>query len=94
FIVCNGQLFTPDLSRCGVAGMMREKIMLIAQHLNIPLTVSQISAAALDQADEILLCNALNGIWPVRQVGERQIDAPGPFTQRLAEQLQHPAWYR
>lgn len=59
-------LVTPDLSLCGVAGVMRERIMQLAPSLGYEVNTIKISFTQLKQADEVLICNSLYGAWPVR----------------------------
>lgn len=68
FLVRDGELITPDLSTCGVAGVMRELVRETASKLGIPLAVRDIPALELHQADALFLTNSLIGIWPVRQL--------------------------
>jgi len=65
FLVKNGELFTPELSNCGVAGIMRTFIIEIAQQQGVEIHCEKISVKQLMQADEIFLSNSINGIWPV-----------------------------
>lgn len=66
----DGQWYTPDLTRAGVAGVMR------AYLLQTLANVQQVSVPfeELAQAEEVFICNAMIGIWPVSElhVGERQ----------------------
>lgn len=82
FIFSNGQLLTPDLSRCGVAGVMRAELLAQAQRLAIPCVVGDISMAELLSADEVFVCNSVYGIWPVLQLLETRWLA-GPLTRKL-----------
>jgi len=82
FIVRNGQLRTPRIDRCGVAGVMRRVVMREAARAGIDVRECTIRAAELEQAEEVFLTNARIGIWPVRVLGERTL-APGPLTRRL-----------
>jgi len=65
FMVKDGQLFTPDLSRCGVAGVMRLLLLELAEQANIPFAICDIERGQLQYADEVFICNSLYGIWPV-----------------------------
>jgi 4-amino-4-deoxychorismate lyase len=67
FMVKNDALVTPDLGRCGVAGVQRERIMDLAEHQGIPVKVQPIPLSSLFDAQEILLCNSLIGVWQVRE---------------------------
>lgn len=90
FWVKNGVIYTPALDQCGVAGMMRGKIMqLIDRHQANNCVVMKDWETLLD-ADEIFLCNSLMGIWPVRQLEQRQWFSPGEVTRSLQARLAHP----
>lgn len=71
FLVSSGQLLTPGLQRCGIAGVMREAILEQAKCMDIQCAVRDISYAELLAADEVFLCNSLYGIWPVRELDGR-----------------------
>lgn len=66
FIVKEGELYTPLLHECGVAGVMRRVIMdniAVSQKCavhEVPLTKNDLLLA-----DEIFLSNSVGGIWPV-----------------------------
>lgn len=82
FLVRNGLLLTSDLSRCGVAGVMRAELLAQAKALGIPVVVADISVEQLRQADEVFVCNSVYGIWPVR--GCAAMSWPvGPLTRKL-----------
>ena len=82
FIVRDGVLLTADLSRCGVAGVMRAALLAEAGRLGIPCHVTDISLAQLQQADELFLCNSVYGIWPVRAFADLSWPV-GPLTRKL-----------
>lgn len=82
FLVRDGVLLTADLSRCGVAGVMRAELLQQAAAQGIALQVRDISRDELLAADEVFLCNSLYGIWPVRELQGH--DWPvGPLTRKL-----------
>jgi len=74
FAVKNNQLYTPDLSTAGVAGIMRRAIIeKLAPELGIVCRIVDMELDFLQAADEIFLCNSVYGIWPVNQlVDDRQ----------------------
>lgn len=72
FLVKDGTLFTPDLSRCGVAGVQRERILELAAREGIAARVQALSLAQLHEAEEVMLCNSVIGLWQVRQFQDRQ----------------------
>lgn len=90
FWVAGGQLRTPALERCGVAGVVRDKVIAAAAQLRLPLRVAPGSWQELDEADEAFLTNSVIGIWPLASLGDRRWPAPGPVTRQLMEQLRHP----
>ncbi len=65
FIVEDGTFLTPDLSRCGVAGVTRDLVMASAAHHGFRCRSETISRDRLQAADEVLLVNSLIGVWPV-----------------------------
>ena len=86
FMIMNGRLVTPELSRCGVAGVMRSVVMDLAGQLGLPVRTVNVAADELAQADEVFLTNSLIGIWPVRQIDTRDY-AIGPVTRQLQTAL-------
>ena len=88
FVVQAGRLRTPGLSRCGVAGVMRARVLDEAVALGIAAEEGRIGVDDLDAADELFLTNSVIGVWPVRRFAERDFAAPGPLTTRLAERLE------
>ena len=76
FLVQDGALTTPDLSRCGVAGVMRQVVLDQAPRLGIPAAVAEVGLEQVRQAEGLLLCNSIIGIWPVRTFEERQYPVP------------------
>lgn len=61
-------LVTPDLTKCGVAGITRQQILDLAPRLGLNANVAQLSLEKLLQADEVIICNSLYGAWQVRSV--------------------------
>jgi len=58
-------LHTPELSCCGVAGVQRERILEYAAQLGVAVRVGKLTLAMLMEAEEIMLCNSVIGVWPV-----------------------------
>ncbi len=69
FAVSGGTLVTPDLSRSGVAGVMRAEVMAVARRLGLRCQEVRITAAELEGMDEIFLTNSIIGVWPVIALG-------------------------
>jgi 4-amino-4-deoxychorismate lyase len=79
FVVKDGEVTTPDLTRCGVGGVMRGLLLESARIAD--LTLSEVRGA-----DELFLTNSLIGLWPVRQFDGKAYEI-GPVTQRWAAAL-------
>lgn len=90
FWVAGEVLHTPRIERCGVAGVMRRRILRLAAELGIPVQEVEASADALWSVEEGFICNALIGLWPLRRVEHRDWRSPGAVTQALALALAHP----
>lgn len=86
FALLNGVLVTPDLSRCGVAGVLRDWVIEWAQRNSMTVQVRDLSWAELQTADLIFLTNSVFGIWPVRQLA-RRIWTDFTLTQRMCGAL-------
>lgn len=88
FIVRDGELLTPSLDRCGVAGVTRDRIIDAAAREGMPCHTTELSWDAVLAAEEVLLVNSLAGIWPVCAIeGYTRARAPGPVTRRLQDAL-------
>jgi 4-amino-4-deoxychorismate lyase len=72
FFVVNDALITPDLSRCGVNGIMREQIIDIAQNNNIKVEIRNITRDELLASRELFVSNSVIGACNVKQL-EQQI---------------------
>ncbi|HSN40283.1 MAG TPA: aminodeoxychorismate lyase [Burkholderiales bacterium] len=86
FIVERGALATPDLTRCGVAGVTRERVMESAARRGIACEATHIQYKRLLEAEEVLLVNSLIGVWQVRELDGRTW-AQGGFAARMRQWL-------
>ena len=75
FMVFQGNLVTPDLSRCGVAGVQRDRVMVWAKQHKVPLQVRNIGLDEVFRADELFLVNSVFGLWPIRHFEHRSLSA-------------------
>ena len=82
FLVRDGRLSTPALTRCGVEGTCRDWVLQ-----QTAVGVQDIDREAVLGADELFLSSSLRGILPVARLDGHQY-APGPMTR----QLQHALW--
>lgn len=65
FVVRDGALLTPDISDCGVAGVMREIVLHTASGLGLGVTIGDFTLDDFARAEECFLTNAVRGIRPV-----------------------------
>ncbi|WP_455234033.1 aminodeoxychorismate lyase [Thiogranum longum] len=72
FLIKDDALMTPDLSSCGVAGVLRSVILDRAKSLGMATEVAALTLDDVKTAQEVFLCNSVIGIWPV--VGVDGID--------------------
>lgn len=84
FMVHKGVLITPDLSRCGVAGVQRDRVIDYATAHGMPVQIRDVSLPELCDADEVFLVNSVIGVWPVRALQSRHW-TDFPFAQRLQQ---------
>ncbi|MCZ6803899.1 MAG: aminodeoxychorismate lyase [Proteobacteria bacterium] len=71
FYIINDTLCTPDLSACGVEGIIRQKIIELATDLKIDVCIKKTSFELLSDADEVFVCNSIIGVWPVKMIGQQ-----------------------
>ncbi len=90
FIVRAGTLLTPKLDRCGIAGIMRLKVLECSRRMNLKHHQIDLLPQDLAQAEEVFLTNSLIGIWPLRQLGAQVWTAPGRVTRQLMAAIDHP----
>jgi 4-amino-4-deoxychorismate lyase len=87
FMVSQGRLITPDLSRCGVAGVQRERVLDWARQYGMAVEVCDIALEDLWQADELFLSNSLIGLWPIREL-EQSRWSDFPFATQIRQSLE------
>ncbi|WP_024851491.1 aminodeoxychorismate lyase [Hydrogenovibrio kuenenii] len=63
--ICENTVYTPELTSCGVSGTTLPVILDLAKSQGYQVQVDRFHLNVLNQADEILLCNALRGVMPV-----------------------------
>jgi 4-amino-4-deoxychorismate lyase len=82
FLIKDGGLFTPDLTLCGVSGVMRDVVLELASRHEIPAHTTKIGIDELLAADEVFVANSVIGLWPVAAL-DRKAWAAGPLTARF-----------
>lgn len=83
FAVKDSSIFTPDLSLCGVAGVMRKTIIEIAKEIGFSVYEKTFSKCELEMADELFLTNSLFGVWPIRTIAKTRFTKVGKVTKQL-----------
>lgn len=78
FAVVDGQLLTPALDRCGVAGVARAEVLSACPMAR----VGELTLDALFGATEVFLSSSVRGILPVQSLAERVYE-PGALSRQL-----------
>lgn len=91
FLVQRMKLVTPDLRQCGVAGVMRARLLELAADAGIRTEVRSVLVDDLYNAQEVFVCNSIIGIWPVLRIGNQNFTI-GNITRRLQGLLQNHLW--
>jgi len=86
FLIRERVLMTPNLARCGVAGILRTVVMELADSMPMPVEVRSLDLDDLREAEEVFLTNSIIGIWPVSAVEDRPYRL-GALTRRLQDLL-------
>jgi 4-amino-4-deoxychorismate lyase len=73
FLRRGAALVTPQLDRCGIAGVMRRWVMSVSRDLRLRMIERQIRWHDLESADEVFLTNAVMGVQPVRSIEWPQV---------------------
>ena len=72
FLASNGKLITPQLSRCGVAGVQRDRVMAWATRNDMPLQVRDVQLDEMMNADEVFVVNSVIALWSIRELEQRR----------------------
>jgi 4-amino-4-deoxychorismate lyase len=87
FVVRDGVVTTPDLRFCGVAGVMRAKVLEAAAQLGIPSSEEPLWPHDVETASEVFVTNAVRGVRSVRALEALHWDGAS-VAQRLRGALQ------
>jgi len=68
--VKDGELFTPDLSECGVAGVARARLLRAVGRLGIRTHIDRFPSDAILAADEVMMCNSVIGVRRVARLDD------------------------
>lgn len=92
FIWHENTLKTPDLSACGVAGVMRETMLKLASNvLGMKVQIMPLSLTDVMRADEVCLTNSVIGLWPVKWFAKRVYTDHSISQKLLASLIKHAA---
>lgn len=86
FIHLDGELLTPRLDRCGVAGVTRDRVSRAAARLGLPVREADLDLDQARAATEIMLTSSLVGVWPVARL-EEQVWSEHTLARRLRAAL-------
>jgi 4-amino-4-deoxychorismate lyase len=86
FAVCDSEIVTPALTRCGIKGVMRRAVMAASAELGLSVSERDLTLSDILAAEEVFVTNALFGIWPVVRIDAKRF-ALGSATRRLMRHL-------
>lgn len=78
FLVRDGNLCTPSLNDCGVAGILRNTLIEALPDVQ----VCRLGLEDLEQAEEAFFCNSVGGVWPL--LGIPALHSAGQLSQDLS----------
>ena len=87
FCIIGKTLYTPDLSECGIEGIVRGKIIELASNLKFNVEIKKMPLGFLMNAEEIFMCNSIIGVWPVNIIDETKF-SKHKKTQNIIKTLQ------
>jgi 4-amino-4-deoxychorismate lyase len=73
FAVHGTELWTPDLSACGVAGVVRAEVLERAAEWSLRAIVRHCTPDDIATADEAFVTNSIIGVWPLNSIGGRRL---------------------
>jgi 4-amino-4-deoxychorismate lyase len=87
FLARAGTLVTPALTRCGVEGAQRSRVLALARAAGVACEERDTGFEELEAADEVFLTNSVIGVWPVVALdGWRW--PPGPLARRFQQLIE------
>ena len=89
FFQIDNTLVTPDLNQCGVAGVMRKKIIEYCSKKNVAMQIRDVKLTEIGSMQAMFLCNSVNGIWPVRSFCGRKLDKTAIIEQLIADSVSY-----
>jgi 4-amino-4-deoxychorismate lyase len=86
----SGALLTPAITDAGVRGATRDRILAACAAAGRDCRESTLTAADLQDAEELFVCNSAMEIWPLRSLAQRGYPH-GPVTRWCRRQLEASA---
>jgi len=86
FGIKNGMLYTPDLSICGVKGIIRDQLLCIARQKSIQVHVNSITKSDMSAMDEVFVTNSIIGICSVHKIEQTEYKI-GTITRMFIKEL-------
>jgi 4-amino-4-deoxychorismate lyase len=86
FLVRQGELVTPELSQCGVAGVLRSVVLDLCAAAGIVCRIRALAWPELEEAEELFMTNSLMGVQPVIRWAGRPLPV-GALTRQLQQLL-------
>lgn len=86
FLSLQGEVLTPRLDRCGIAGVMRSVVLREAPLAGLPVREAQIPFSALGCCEELFVTNVRLGVQPVMSLDGRPL-AVSAATRRLQQRV-------
>lgn len=83
FIVKDGILKTPPLDNI-LASVSRDSILQACRQNGIDVQETTLTRQDLDTADEMFSCHSANKVTPINRFEDRDLEAPGPVTSKVA----------
>lgn len=84
-ILADGTVCTPDLSQCGIAGVIRRFIIQELEKSGIQCHILALALREVEQAQAIFMTNSLIGVWPVREFSSKLYNIPPLIRELQAE---------
>lgn len=77
FLELDGELVTPSLDRCGVAGVMRAVVLRTAEECGFKVRVAEVPLEAVRRCSALALSNARMGLLPAHRLDGRELAGSG-----------------
>ena len=87
FLELDGELVTPAIDQCGIAGVLRAVVMREAAVAGLSLRIARLSMAVLRQCTGLALSNVRLGLLPVDDLDGRAMTA-SPALRELAARVE------